>query len=74
MLKKKAILFDFGQTLVNSADGFKAAEKEAKEKLHTDLDPEKVSWDTFLGEYRKIRKAFHQASNFSLERTSDVNQ
>lgn len=61
----KAILFDFGQTLVNSADGFKTAEKEAKEKLYADLDPEKVSWDAFLGEYRTLRKAFHQASNFS---------
>jgi len=61
----KAILFDFGQTLVNSADGFKTAEKDAKEKLYADLDPDKVSWDTFLGEYRKLRKAFHQKSNFS---------
>jgi HAD superfamily hydrolase (TIGR01549 family) len=61
----KAILFDFGQTLVNSADGFKTAEKDAKEKLYADLDPEKVSWDAFLGEYRKLRKAFHQESNFS---------
>ena len=61
----KAILFDFGQTLVNSADGFKAAEKEAKEKLYADLDPDAVTWDLFLGEYRKLRKAFHQKSNFS---------
>ena len=61
----KAILFDFGQTLVNSADGFKAAEKEAKEKLYADLGAEQVSWDAFLSEYRKIRKAFHQVSNFS---------
>ena len=61
----KAILFDFGQTLVNSADGFKTAEKEAKEKLYADLDSEKVSWDAFLGKYRKRRKTFHQMSNFS---------
>jgi len=61
----KAILFDFGQTLVNSADGFKTAEKDAKEKLYADLDPGKVSWDTFVGEYRTLRKAFHQKSNFS---------
>ena len=61
----KAILFDFGQTLVNSADGFKAAEKEAKEKLYDGLDPDEVTWDLFLGEYRKLRKAFHQKSIFS---------
>ncbi|MCG6909285.1 MAG: HAD family hydrolase [Deltaproteobacteria bacterium] len=61
----KAILFDFGQTLVNSADGFKAAEKDAKEKLYAELDPDEVPWDRFLGEYRKRRKAFHQQSNFS---------
>ena len=61
----KAILFDFGQTLVNSAGGFKAAEKEAKEKLYADLDPGQVSWDRFLEEYRRLRKAFHQESNFS---------
>ena len=28
----KAIIFDFGQTLVDSADGFRSAEKIAKEK------------------------------------------
>ena len=61
----KALLFDFGQTLVNSADGFKAAEKEAQEKLYADLDPALVSWDRFLDEYRKCRNAFHQKSNFS---------
>ena len=61
----KAILFDFGQTLVNSADGFRAAEKEAKDKLYTDLGSDQVTWDLFLEEYRKLRKAFHQKSNFS---------
>ena len=61
----KAILFDFGQTLVNSADGFKAAEKEAKEKLFADLGAYRVPWDLFVAEYRRIRKTFHQASNFS---------
>lgn len=61
----KAILFDFGQTLVNSADGFKAAEKEAKDNLFADLGSDQVPWDLFVGEYRKVRKAFHQQSNFS---------
>ena len=61
----QAILFDFGQTLVNSADGFKAAEKKAKEKLFADLGSDQVSWDLFVADYRKIRKAFHQESTFS---------
>ncbi|MEN8243831.1 MAG: HAD family hydrolase [Thermodesulfobacteriota bacterium] len=61
----KAILFDFGQTLVNSADGFRAAEKTAKQQIYAEFDPGQVSWDRFLTEYRKIRKAFHQKSNFS---------
>jgi HAD superfamily hydrolase (TIGR01549 family) len=65
MQTTKAILFDFGQTLVNSADGFKAAEKEAKEKLFADLGSDRVPWDLFVAEYRKVRKAFHQESNFS---------
>ena len=29
----KAVIFDFGQTLVNSADGFRTAEKQAQDKL-----------------------------------------
>ena len=61
----RAILFDFGQTLVNSADGFKAAEKETKENLFAELGSDQVPWDLFVNEYRKVRKAFHQQSNFS---------
>jgi len=63
----KAILFDFGQTLVDSADAFRAAEKEAKERLfsHLDKEPGGPSWDSFLTRYRGIRKEFHQKSNFS---------
>ena len=33
----KAILFDFGQTLVDSADAFRAAEKEAKDRLFAQI-------------------------------------
>ena len=65
MQTTKAILFDFGQTLVNSADGFKTAEKEAKERLFVDLGSDRVPWDLFVTEYRKVREAFHQESNFS---------
>jgi len=61
----KAIIFDFGQTLVDSADGFRSAEKEAQNRLFSDLGL--PSWDGFLSQYRKIRKAFHQCSRFSRE-------
>jgi len=65
----KAILFDFGQTLVDSADAFRAAEKEAKDKLFSHMDSrlDGPSWDVFLPRYRSIRKEFHQKSNFSRQ-------
>ena len=59
----KAILFDFGQTLVNSADGFRAAEKEAQAKLFSNLGLT-IQID-FLTNYRRLRKALHEQSNFS---------
>ena len=63
----KALIFDFGQTLVDSADAFRTAEKEAKERLFARLDsePDGPSWDAFLSRYRSIRKEFHRCSNFS---------
>jgi HAD superfamily hydrolase (TIGR01549 family) len=63
----KALFFDFGQTLVNSADGFRAAEKNAKTAICSDLfaGSQCTSDETFLAEYRKIRKTFHEISNFS---------
>jgi HAD superfamily hydrolase (TIGR01549 family) len=59
----KAVIFDFGQTLVDSADGFRQAEKEAQEKLfgHMALSLR----EKFLDRYRRIRKEFHGRSNFS---------
>ena len=65
----KALLFDFGQTLVDSADAFRAAEKEAQERLfsHLNTDSGGPSWDVFLPRYRSIRKEFHQKSNFSRQ-------
>lgn len=59
----KAIIFDFGQTLVDSADGFRQAEKEAQERLfgHLALSIR----EKFLERYRRIRKEFHAQSNFS---------
>jgi putative hydrolase of the HAD superfamily len=59
----KAIIFDFGQTLVDSADGFRRAEKEAQEKLFKALSL--TLKDKFLDNYRRIRKQFHERSNFS---------
>ncbi len=34
----KAILFDFGQTLVDSSDGFRQAEKDAQAVIFQDLE------------------------------------
>jgi HAD superfamily hydrolase (TIGR01549 family) len=59
----KALLFDFGQTLVDSSCGFRSAEKESQEKIFRDHDME--SWEEFLANYRQIRKNFHENSIFS---------
>lgn len=59
----KAIIFDFGQTLVNSADGFRAAEKEAQSKLYAGLGLS--NREAFLANYRRLRKGLHEESNFS---------
>jgi putative hydrolase of the HAD superfamily len=59
----RAVLFDFGQTLVNSADGFIKAERDAQLKLFSQLDH--LSWDDFLSTYREIRKQLHAQSIFS---------
>jgi putative hydrolase of the HAD superfamily len=61
----KAIVFDFGQTLVNSADGFRMAEKEAQAKLFKNLSL--TIWEDFIKIYRRLRKAFHDRSNFSRQ-------
>jgi len=59
----KAILFDFDQTLVNAADGFRSAEKEAEIKIYTDLGLK--NWEDFLSNYRRFRKELHNKSIFS---------
>ena len=66
----KAIIFDFGQTLVDSADGFRSAEKIAKEKVFSNLFSQLPNagddqLQIFLTAYRQIRKNFHAKSNFS---------
>jgi putative hydrolase of the HAD superfamily len=50
----KAILFDFGQTLVDAANGFRKAEKEAQKRLFA--DPGLNKKEDFLATYRRIRK------------------
>jgi HAD superfamily hydrolase (TIGR01549 family) len=59
----KAVIFDFGQTLVNSADGFRAAEKQAQAKLFSNLGL--TIHEDFLSNYRRLRKELHGQSNFS---------
>jgi HAD superfamily hydrolase (TIGR01549 family) len=59
----RAIIFDFGQTLVDSAEGFRVAEKQAETKIFQDLGLR--SWMEFLTEYRRLRREFHAQSNFS---------
>ena len=59
----KAIVFDFGQTLVNSADGFRAAEKAAQANLFSNLGL--TIQEDFLTIYRRLRKELHGQSNFS---------
>jgi putative hydrolase of the HAD superfamily len=59
----KAVLFDFSQTLVDAANGFRAAEKEAQARIFSDLSL--TSWENFLSSYRRIRKEFHEKSMFS---------
>ena len=59
----KAVIFDFGQTLVDSADGFRRAEKEAQEKLFKALALSLQN--PFLENYRRIRSQFHERSQFS---------
>ena len=59
----KAVIFDFGQTLVDSADGFRAAEKQAQDKLFAILGL--TIREDFLTIYRRLREAFHGRSDFS---------
>lgn len=59
----KTVIFDFGQTLVDSANGFRGAEKEAETKIFKHLGL--GSWPEFLSNYRRVREEFHANSNFS---------
>jgi HAD superfamily hydrolase (TIGR01549 family) len=62
----RAIVFDFGQTLVDSADGFRMAEKEAQRKACVALGL--MEGEAFLTVYRGIRSCFYARSDFSRKR------
>ena len=59
----KAVIFDFGQTLVDSADGFRTAEREAQDRIFAAL--EGIERDYFMDVYRRVRKAHHERSRLS---------
>ncbi len=59
----KGLVFDFGQTLVDSSQGFRLAEKLVQKKICDNLGI--VLWDDFIITYRDIRKRFKDVSNFS---------
>ena len=59
----QAVIFDLTQTLVNSADGFRAAEKAAQEQIADDLNPS--SPDEFMAIYRQVKTRFQDASQAS---------
>ena len=58
-----AIVFDFGQTLVDSSDGFRRAEKAAQQEIWRNLSI--ASYDDFMHRYREVRSRFQRAYNFS---------
>lgn len=59
----KAMIFDFGQTIADSAAGFREAEKAAKAKVFSYLRI--TSLNDFLSEYRRLRGVFRERSDFS---------
>jgi putative hydrolase of the HAD superfamily len=61
--KIKAVCFDLGQTLVDSAQGFRTAEKKAQQAVFRQSGLS--DWDAFLDVYRTTRKSMHEQSRFS---------
>lgn len=64
----EAVVFDFGQTLVDSSDGLRMAEKEAQAKLLDILESNgsgRIDPDRFLAYYRQRRAEFQEGSNYS---------
>ena len=61
----EAVLLDYCQTLVDSSDGFRGAEKLIQEKIFEDLAL--TNWEEFLADYRRIRKQAHEKLVLSRE-------
>ena len=59
----KAVVFDFGQTLVDSSDGFRTAERVAQASILAALDG--IERDHFMEVYRRVRKSHHERSRLS---------
>lgn len=59
----RAVVFDFGQTLVDSAGGFRIAEKQLQACLMAELPG--MAPAAFLEHYRQRRSEFQRQSDFS---------
>lgn len=59
----RAVIFDFGQTLVDSSIGFRKAEKEAQDRISRDLSI--TDYNHFKSCYRATREEHHQKSVLS---------
>jgi putative hydrolase of the HAD superfamily len=62
----KALIFDFGQTLVDSSKGFRQAEKNLQNSIFSELPG--ADREDFISCYRKIRQKYHADSDFSRSR------
>ena len=40
----KAVIFDFGQTLVDSAEGFRSAEKQVEKKIFDEINNDELEF------------------------------
>ncbi len=63
MTKILVIIFDLGQTLIDSAAGFRKTEKLAESKIFQDLGLD--SWFEFLSNYRRFRYEYHAMADYS---------
>jgi len=69
-LETKAVIFDFGQTLVDSSDGFRQAEKDFQKNIFSELPD--IDRDELISFYRKSRQEFHLDSDFSRMRLAQA--
>lgn len=66
----RAVVFDFGQTLVDSAGGFRIAEKRLQARLLAELPG--TAPEAFLEHYRRQRSEFQRQSDFSRKALSQA--